>query len=146
MLEQAVKIILVEDDPGHARLIEKNLRRSNVGKEIIVMYEGQQAMQFLFHQDESAGLQKQAPLIVLLDLNLQGIDGYQILQKIKSSPRTCHIPVIILTTTDDQHEARRCYDLGCNAYITKPIDYEQFSAIIGKLVQFLSIITVPCGD
>jgi len=146
MPEQSITILLIEDDPGHARLIEKNLQRSNIGKEIIMIHDGQQAMHFLSHQDEYQEHQARASLIVLLDLNLQGVDGYQVLQKIKSNPRTCHIPVVVLTTTDDQHEVRRCYALGCNAYITKPIDYEQFSAAIGKLVQFLSIITIPCGD
>lgn len=146
MSKQAATILLVEDDLGHSRLIEKNLRRLNIGENIIMMHDGQQALHFLFHQAEYAGIQAPAPLIVLLDLNLLGADGYQVLQTIKSSPLTHHIPVVVLTTTDDPHEVRRCYDLGCNAYITKPIDYEQFSAVIGKLGQFLSIITVPNGD
>ena len=146
MSKQTATILLVEDDPGHTRLIEKNLKRLNISENIVVMHDGQQAMHFLFHQDEYDGLQTPTPLMVLLDLNLPGVDGYQVLQKIKGSPRTRHIPVIVLTTTDDQHEVRRCYELGCNAYITKPVDYEQFSAVIGKLGQFLDIITVPYGD
>ncbi len=138
-------ILLVEDDPGHARLIQKNLLRSNIGQDIIVIPDGQQAMRFLFQQDEYNPAFASAPLIILLDLNLPGVDGYQVLKKIKDCPRTHHIPVIILTTTDDQHEVKRCYELGCNAYITKPIDYEQFSAMIGRLGQFLNMITVSYG-
>lgn len=143
MSEQNITILLVEDDPGHARLIEKNLQRSHIAGKIIVMHDAQQAMQFLCPQQEGSGFQAATLLVVLLDLNLTGVDGYQFLKQIKASPCTHHIPVIVLTTTDDQNEIKRCYDLGCNAYITKPVDYEQFSDAISRLGQFLSIITVP---
>lgn len=146
MLKLPATILLVEDDPGHARLIQKNLMRSNIDKDIIVIRDGQQAMRFLFRQDEYSRPAAPTPLIVLLDLNLPGVDGYQVLKEIKQSPLTHHIPVIILTTADDQYEVQRCYDLGCNAYITKPIDYEQFSNALDKLGQFLKIITVSTRD
>jgi CheY-like chemotaxis protein len=143
---QEVTILLVEDDPGHARLIEKNLRRSNITNQIITIGDGQQALDYLFSQGQYAESQPSRPLLVLLDLNLPGLDGYQILQHMKADERTRHIPVVILTTTDDAREVARCYELGCNVYMTKPVDYEHFSEAIRKLGLFLSVVTIPNGE
>ena len=143
---QEVTILLVEDDPGHARLIEKNLRRSNITNDIVIVTDGQQALDYLFSEGEYAGGEHASPLLVLLDLNLPVLDGYQVLQRMKADDRTKRIPVVILTTTDDAREVSRCYDLGCNVYVTKPVDYAQFSEAIHKLGLFLSVVTVPNGE
>jgi len=142
---EAVTILLVEDDPGHARLIERNLRRSNVANEVTVLHDGQQAVDFMFSEGEYAGMEPPTPVLVLLDLNMPVLDGYQVLKRIKSDERTKRIPVIILTTTDDRREVERCYDLGCNVYITKPVDYDQFCEAIRKIGLFLSVVAVPKG-
>ena len=138
--EREVVILLVEDDPGHARLIEKNLHRSNIMNEIVHLTDGQQAIDYLFDEKSAP------PLLMLLDLNMPVLDGYQVLERMRANPRTKRIPVIILTTTDDVREVSRCYDLGCNVYITKPVDYRQFSDAIHKLGLFLSVVTVPDGE
>lgn len=143
---QAVTILLVEDDPGHARLIEKNLRRSNITNEIKAIPDGQQAVDYLFKQGDYVDSPHTTPLLMLLDLNLPGLDGYQVLQQMKGDERTKRIPVVILTTTDDKREVARCYELGCNVYITKPVDYEHFSEAIRKIGLFLSVVTVPNGE
>jgi CheY-like chemotaxis protein len=143
---QEVTILLVEDDAGHARLIEKNLRRSSITNEIIILSDGQQALDYLFGQDQYAGSEYASPLLVLLDLNLPVLDGYQVLERMKADERTQRIPVIVLTTTDDTREVCRCYELGCSVYITKPVDYRQFSEAIRKLGLFLSVVTVPDGE
>jgi CheY-like chemotaxis protein len=83
--------------------------------------------------------------LVLLDLNLPVLDGYQVLERMKNDERTKHIPVIILTTTDDTREVARCYELGCNVYVTKPVDYEQFSEAIRKLGLFMAVLMIPGG-
>jgi CheY-like chemotaxis protein len=142
---QAVTILLVEDDPGHARLIEKNLRRSNITNDIIRFDSGQNALDYLFKTGDYAASPNDSPVLVLLDLNLPGMDGYQILKRMKQDERTKRIPVVILTTTDDGREVDKCYDLGCNVYITKPVDYAQFSQAIRKIGMFLSVVTVPTG-
>ena len=142
---QEVTILLVEDDPGHARLIEKNLRRSSITNDIITVSDGQQALDYLFSEGEYAGCECALPLLVLLDLNMPVLDGYQVLERIKADDRTKRIPVVILTTTDDAREVSRCYDLGCNVYVTKPVDYEQFSEAVRKLGLFLRVVTVPDG-
>jgi len=140
-----VTILLAEDDPGHARLIEKNLRRANVTNRIDLVSDGQQAVDYLFCEGEYADRQHSSPLLVLLDLNMPVLDGYQVLERMKSNERTKRIPVIILTTTDDAREVVRCYELGCNVYVTKPVDYEQFSEAMRKLGLFLLVVMIPNG-
>lgn len=136
-----VKIMLVEDNAGHARLIEKNLRRAKITNEIIVLEDGQQAIDCLF-----SGEYDETQLLVLLDLNLPVLDGYQVLKRMKRDERTKRIPVVVLTTADDSREVAKCYDLGCNVYLTKPVEYEQFSQAVRKLGLFLSVVTVPKRD
>jgi CheY-like chemotaxis protein len=140
-----VTILLVEDDPGHARLIEKNLRRASVKNRIDLVLDGQQAVDYLFCEGEYADRQRSAPLLVLLDLNLPVLDGYQVLKRIKADERTKRIPVVILTTADDAREVARCYELGCSVYITKPVDYDQFSEAMGKVGLLLTINMIPDG-
>src|ERR1041384_3520439 len=111
---QSVTILLVEDDPGHARLIERNLRRALITNTIVTLGDGQQALDYLLRENPYAGATHALPLLLLLDLNLPGLDGYQVLARLKADARTKHIPVIILTTTDEPYEIQRCYALGCN--------------------------------
>ncbi len=141
-----VTILLVEDDPGHARLIEKNLRRSSIKNDIVTVNDGQEALDYLFGRGQYQGNGYGSPLLVLLDLNMPVLDGYQVLQRMKANERTRRIPVVILTTTDDSREVCRCYDLGCSVYVTKPVEYDQFCEAIRKLGLFLSVVTVPNGE
>lgn len=143
---KTVTILLVEDDPGHARLIEKNLRRANINNDIKVVGDGQETLDLLFGEGQHKGASLVSPLLILLDLNLPVLDGYQVLEKIKSDERTKRIPVIVLTTTNDPKEVTRCYELGCNVYVTKPVDYTQFSEAIRNLGLFLSVVTIPNGE
>jgi CheY-like chemotaxis protein len=108
--------------------------------------DGQQAIDYLFNDGDSKHGPINEPMLVLLDLNLPVLDGYQVLQRIKNDERTKHIPVVVLTTTDDSREIERCYELGCNIYITKPVEYEQFSEAIRKLGLFLTVVKVPNGE
>ena len=141
---QELTILLVEDDPGHARLIEKNLRRSNITNQIVTVGDGRLALDYLFGEGEYAGSERGSPLLVLLDLNLPVLDGYRVLARMKTDERTKRIPVIILTSTlDDTREVSRCYDSGCSVYITKPVEYEEFAMAIRRLGLFLSIVNIP---
>lgn len=135
---QAVTIVMIEDDEGHARLIEKNLRRAGVSNEVRHFLNGTDAQAYLFGQKLSP-----APLLVLLDLNLPDFSGVTILERLKSDEDLKRVPVIVLTTTDDQREIQRCYNLGCNVYITKPVNYETFAQAIRQLGLFLAVIQVP---
>ncbi len=133
-----VTILMIEDDLGHARLIEKNIRRAGVCNEIIHVTDGTSALEQLFGSSTSDD-----PVLILLDLNLPDMSGVSILEKLKADATQRRIPVIVLTTTDDAREIQRCYDLGANVYITKPVDYEQFATAIRQLGLFLSVMQIP---
>lgn len=141
-----ITILLVEDDPGHARLIEKNLRRSEVTNQIVHLGDGQTAVDYLFGEGEYIGQERPGRILVLLDLNLPGLDGYQVLRRVKKDPMTQRIPIVVLTTTEDSREVARCYDLGCTLFVTKPVNYEEFTETLRRLGQELSIVKVPNGD
>jgi CheY-like chemotaxis protein len=134
---------MIEDDEGHARLIEKNIRRAGVHNKIVPFADGSSALAYLMGQDGSAQESAGRHLLVLLDLNLPDMTGIEILAKIKGNEHLRRSPVIVLTTADDSREIQRCYDLGCNVYITKPLNYEGFANAIRQLGLFFSVIQVP---
>ncbi|QYU69520.1 response regulator [Leptolyngbya sp. 15MV] len=138
---QTVGIVMIEDDEGHARLIEKNIRRAGISNDIRHFVDGTSALDFLFNAPDGPFLN--GPVMVLLDLNLPDMSGTSILEKIKGDERLHRTPVVVLTTTDDKVEIQRCYDLGCNFYITKPVNYESFADAIRQLGLFLAVIQVP---
>jgi CheY-like chemotaxis protein len=136
-----VTIVMIEDDEGHARLIEKNIRRAGIFNTLRHFADGASALDFLFLAADGPSLN--GPALILLDLNLPDMNGVDILARIKGDDHLKRMPVVVLTTTDDRHEIQRCYDLGCNVYITKPVDYESFADAIRQLGLFLSVIKVP---
>ncbi len=145
MNHHPVTILLAEDDDGHARLIEKNLRRSGVANAIVRVVDGQAALDFLMRTGPHAATPLPTPLLVMLDLNMPVVSGLQVLERMKAEPRTRRVPVVVLTTTDDSHEVNRCYDLGANVYVTKPVDYQAFSDAIVKLGMLVTVVSVPDG-
>ena len=139
---RSVSIVMIEDDEGHARLIEKNIRRAGIMNEVRHFTDGTSALDYLF--DSPHGPALNGPALVLLDLNLPDMSGTDILTRIKAEDSPLRrAPVVVLTTTDDQREIQRCYDLGCNVYITKPVNYESFAQAIRQLGLFLSVIQLP---
>jgi CheY-like chemotaxis protein len=142
----AVTIVMVEDDPGHARLIEKNIRRAGVNNEIVVLETGMDALAHFLGPDGSGEVSSNRTLLLLLDLNLPDMSGVSILQRLKANEHTRRVPVVVLTTTDDRREVQRCYDLGCNVYVTKPVDDEAFVSAIQQLGLFVSVMQVPGTD
>jgi len=142
----AVTIVLVEDNAGHARLIEKNLRRAHLANPITKFEDGQMALDYFFGEEGYVNAQSRPPILILLDLNLPVVDGYRVMEKLKTDERTKHIPIIILTTTDDVYEVNRCYALGCNIFVTKPVEYDQFADAVAKLGLMLSVVLLPDGD
>ncbi|HEX7848302.1 MAG TPA: response regulator [Sphingomonas sp.] len=139
---RSVSIVMIEDDEGHARLIEKNIRRAGILNDITHFTDGTTALEYLYHDKNGPALN--GPALILLDLNLPDMSGTDILSRIKSEDSPLkRTPVVVLTTTDDKVEIQRCYDLGCNVYITKPVNYESFAQAIRQLGLFLSVIQVP---
>jgi DNA-binding response OmpR family regulator len=137
---------MIEDDEGHARLIERNIRRAGVNNEIVPFTSGTAAVDYLLGPDGSGEVSANRHLLILLDLNLPDMSGVDILEKVKCNVNTRRMPVIVLTTTDDEREIKRCYDLGANVYITKPVNYEAFAHAIRQLGLFLSVMQVPTAD
>lgn len=141
--QQPVTIIMIEDDVGHARLIERNVRRAGVHNDIVPFTSGTEAMAYLFGSEGVPALRNGAGYLVLLDLNLPDMSGVDILRRLKETQSTKSIPVVVLTTTDERSEIQRCYDLGCNVYITKPLNYESFAEAIRQLGLFFMVMQVP---
>lgn len=141
-----VSIVMVEDDEGHARLIERNIRRAGVNNEILSFTNGTEALAFLLGPDGSGEVSAKRSILILLDLNLPDMTGVDILDKVKSNQHLRRSPVIVLTTTDDQREIQRCYDLGANVYITKPVDYDNFANAIRQLGLFFAVMQVPTTE
>lgn len=136
-MTEPITIVMIEDDDGHARLIEKNIRRAGVMNEMQRFADGTSAVRWLLNECEHCAL------LVLLDLNLPDMSGVDILRRIKSHPTLKAAPVVVLTTTDDKAEINRCYELGCSVYVTKPIDYDSFAEAIRRLGLFLQVVRAP---
>jgi CheY-like chemotaxis protein len=140
-MNHPVTIVMIEDDAGHARLIERNIRRAGVTNELVHFANAGSAKGYFESlRKDRRGL---TPILVLLDLNLPDVSGFELLEYLKQDSHFKRAPVIVLTTTDDYNEIQRCYDLGCNVYITKPVDYDQFATAIRQLGLFFSVIKVP---
>ncbi|HEY1687199.1 MAG TPA: response regulator [Tepidisphaeraceae bacterium] len=140
---EAVNIILVEDDDGHATLIERNLRRAALTNNFLRLKDGQEALDY-FSKPDPCGKSELTPgCLVLLDIKMPRVDGVEVLRRMKANPKTATIPVIMLTTTDDPREIERCYQLGCNVYVTKPVEYEAFLEAVKRLGLFLQVVKLP---
>ncbi|MBF0183919.1 MAG: response regulator [Magnetococcales bacterium] len=141
---QPVTILMVEDDDGHATLIERNLRRGGINNPIIRLKNGREALDFLYARGQYAGASFPVHLLMLLDLNMPEMDGYQVIQVMKEDERLRVIPVVVLTTTDDPVEVQRCYDLGCNNFVTKPVNSLELAKTIQNMGLFIHIMSFPC--
>jgi len=134
-------IILTEDDDGHAALTRRNIERAGFGGEVLRMRDGQELLDFLGEARERSLAGRR--LVVLLDVRMPKIDGFEALSRIKSNPSTQPIPVFMFTTTDNPAEISRAFRLGCNAWVTKPVAYDAFATTVGRLCNFLKTAQVP---
>jgi len=136
-------ILVVDDDDGHRELVRRNLQRGGVTNPIVCLVNGSDALDYVFARGAHADRRADTELLMLLDVNMPGINGVEVLRRIKADPQKRRIPVIILTTTDDPREVDQCYELGCSVYVTKPVDPTAFIDAIKKLGMFISIVRAP---
>ena len=136
----SVTILVVDDDGGQCELIRRNLQRAAVRSDISVVHSGEDALDFIRGRAMHDG---QRGLLVLLDINMPGaVNGTDLLRQLKTDPATQTVPVIMLSSTDDPTETRRCYELGCNSYVTKPVDPQQFIEAIRRIGRFVEIVSL----
>lgn len=140
--KQEVVLLIADDDDGHARLIEKNLRRAALSNHIERFSDGQHLLDFLFKRG-ARQRESHKPYLLLLDIRMPKVDGIQVLRQLKEDSELSRMPVIMLTTTDDPREVERCHELGCSHYIVKPVDYLQFAEAINQLGRFITLLHVP---
>ena len=142
-MEKEGIILLAEDDDGHFSLIKKNLERAGIRNEVIRFTDGQQVLDFLLGSGQKNARQLDRKYLLLLDIRMPKINGVEVLEQIKQDDELKKIPVIILTTSEDLHEIKKCHDLGVSVYIVKPTDYDDFGDAIQKIGLFLSVVKIP---
>lgn len=139
---RSIQILLVEDNPGDARLTLEAMREAKVQNKIHIVEDGVQAMQFLRREGTYADAPR--PDLILLDLNLPKKDGREVLAEVKADPALRRIPVVVLTTSSADEDVLRAYDLHANCYVTKPVDLTQFMKIVSRIEEFwVKVVILP---
>jgi CheY-like chemotaxis protein len=140
----AKTILLIEDNPSDIELTRRALDRSRVSNELVVVQDGQEALDYLFGSGPYAGRDAAAlPGVALLDLKLPKVPGLEVLRAIRDDPRTRRLPVVILTSSNEEQDVSCCYDLGVNSYIQKPVDFERFAEAIRTLGSYWLMLNEP---
>ena len=136
-----VEILIVEDNQQDLDLALRALRKANLANRVHAARDGQEALDFLFCEGPHSGRKiENEPKVILLDLKLPKVDGLEVLQRIKSDPRTKAIPVVVLTSSKEQNDVVESYNLGVNSYIVKPVNFESFSASVQSLGMYWMLL------
>jgi len=137
-------ILLVEDNPSDVKLTKRALEQNQIANKLIVAEDGGEALDYLFATGQYAGRDiRDIPAVVLLDLKLPGIDGLEVLQKMRANELTSLLPVVILTSSDQEKDIISSYKLGANSYIRKPVDFNQFAEAVRNLGLYWLLLNVP---
>ena len=140
--QKSLLIIIADDDDGHAELIIDSLEQSGITDSIIRFENGDKTWHFIENEALNYIQTKDIKVMVLLDIKMPGLNGIEVLKRIKSHEKLKTIPVVMLTTTDDPVEIEECYRVGCNLYITKPVDFNLFSEKLNRLGLFIQSIKI----
>ena len=139
-----VEILLVEDSPSDAELAMRSLKKNNLANNVVHVADGEEALDFVFASGKYAERKiEDVPKVVLLDLKLPRVDGLEVLKVMKEDERTKSIPVVVLTSSREEHDLVTSYSLGVNSYIIKPVDFEKFSAAIRDLGLYWLVLNQP---
>jgi len=140
-------ILLVEDNPDDVQLTLRAFKKANISNEVIVVGDGQEALDFFFGKDGVAGNGRDdLPELILLDLQLPKIDGLEVLRRVRADERTKLVPVVILTSSKEQGDMLNGYAHGCNSYIRKPVDFEQFAEAVRQLGLYWLVLNEAPGQ
>ena len=141
-----VSILLVEDDVGHADLVMWNFEKAGIDTPIYRVENGQKALDLLLKRGEYAEV-KNIPspdnIVMFLDINMPVMDGYEVIKAVRSNELTRLIPIIMLTTAEDKHEVTKCYELGCNLFLKKPVEHGLLKDMIQQLGAVLNLLRIP---
>ena len=142
-MEKLGRILMVEDDPKDVELTLTALEEYNLANEVVVVRDGQQALDYLYYQGDFRARAKENPAVMLLDLKLPKVDGLQVLEKVKADEGLKLIPVVVLTSSQEETDMMRSYKLGVNAYVVKPVDFHEFVNAVRELGAFWAVINEP---
>jgi DNA-binding response OmpR family regulator len=142
-MSELARILLVEDDPRDVELTLTALGEYNLANEVVVARDGEKALDYLYCRREFSTRPNDNPAVMLLDLKLPKVDGLQVLQQIRSNERLKLIPVVVLTSSHEEKDMIRSYQLGVNAYVVKPVDFHEFVNAIKELGVFWAVINEP---
>ena len=142
-MEKLGRILMVEDDPNDVELTLTALEEYNLANEVVVVRDGQQALDYLYCRGEFSARAKENPAVMLLDLKLPKVDGLEVLEKVKSDEGLKLIPVVVLTSSQEERDMMRSYKLGVNAYVVKPVDFHAFVNAVRELGAFWAVINEP---
>ena len=134
------KILLVEDNPNDLELTLAALEEHNLANRVVSLNDGVEAMEYLLYQGEFKNREKENPAVILLDIKMPRMDGIEVLQAIKSNPDLKTIPVVMLTSSREEPDLKKCYELGVNAYVVKPVNFKDFFNAIKQLGVFWALI------
>jgi CheY-like chemotaxis protein len=137
------RILLVEDDPRDVELTLTALEDHKLANEVTVVRDGQEALDYLYRRGQFATRPNENPAVILLDLKLPKVDGLEVLKQIKSDEQLKTIPVVVLTSSQEEQDMLRSYKLGVNAYVVKPVDFHDFITAVKELGMFWAIINQP---
>jgi two-component system response regulator len=139
-----VEILLVEDNMSDAELTIRALKKNNLANHLVHLEDGQEALDYIFAEGNYANRNiENTPKLILLDLKMPKINGIQVLQKIKSDDRTKKIPVIVLTSSKEDPDIEKCYLLGANSYVVKPVQFEKFLAAVSEIGLYWLLLNQP---
>ena len=140
MIEERADILLVEDNPDDVALTLHAFSLANLANKVHVARDGVEALDFIFGPEGGDAVDLPRPKIILLDLKLPRVDGHEVLRRIKGDPRTRSIPVVVLTSSSEERDVMRTYDIGANSYIVKPVDFEQFTEAVRDIGKYWLVI------
>jgi two-component system, response regulator len=144
MEAQEIEIVLVEDNPDDAGLTIRALKKQNLANNLVHLKDGEEALNFLFSQGEYKDIPlSKTPKVVLLDLKMPKVNGLEVLQKIRADERTKTIPVVVLTSSNEDPDIKECYKLGVNSYIVKPVGFDDFTKVVAELGFYWMVLNRP---